>query len=337
MHGVRHISYGSPIIRVVIGIHGISRDGHLCRTEQVVTIVRLFAVVEASAQTQFHVQSLSHFHAQVGTDVVTLVIPVARTDDTALVHISDRNVIFHFLRTACQAQVVWSLGSGATHRLTPPVRTCRTVPVGFQLFLWISGSSAPRVGIVNRFIVKRSVLISIHHLRIAGHFLKTYIAVIFYLYLLFRPFLGSNQQNTVWTFKTVNSCGGIFQDRDGFDIIRVELRIITLDTVYNHQHASISANIDGSSIITGASATLYGTQTRQTSGEHIRHTGSFYFHQLIRRDGSYRTGHGSLFLNTVTYHHYLVQRLGIFLQSYFQSSLPVHPHFCCFISYIGNL
>ena len=106
MHGVRHISYGSPIIRVVIGIHGISRDGHLCRTEQVVTIVRLFAVVEASAQTQFHVQSLSHFHAQVGTDVVTLVIPVARTDDTALVHISDRHVIFHFLRTACQAQVV---------------------------------------------------------------------------------------------------------------------------------------------------------------------------------------------------------------------------------------
>ena len=31
----------------------------------------------------------------------------------------------------------------------------------------------------------------------ARHFLKAYIAVIFYLDLLFRPFLGSNQQNTV--------------------------------------------------------------------------------------------------------------------------------------------
>ena len=192
--------------------------------------------------------------------------------------ITQRNEITHFLCTTSYIQVVVLLVTYILYHFFPPVHLRESIIVraiisgSIRIFPCSNGrfgNQCPPVG-----IIRLGSVILFHGSHIIRPFgsgrrlLEAKVGSERNLRFLFQSPLGGKQDNAVCTFHTVNRSGrSIFQYRDGFYFIHIDIIEITLDAVHQHKRRSFSP----SGLTANQQRGLIGSRLR--SGVDGNHTG----------------------------------------------------------------
>ena len=155
----------------------------------------------------------------------------------------------------------------------------------------------------------------------------------------FRACLGSDQNDTVGRPRSVD-CGGcgIFQDRYGFDIVRVHIVHVPFDTIHKDQRRACirivvdsertyTTDTDTGLLRTGLAGSLHDRHSRSHSG---KGGGSVHYRTALRQFAEINRCHGAgdvrLALCAVADHHDLLQQFGILAHSDIDDITCAHRH-----------
>ena len=255
-----------------------------------------------------------------------------------------RSHVAHLFCTAIDADVVLSLETRfSVHQVMPVcvsiIVRIRTVAVLFNLFCSIKRLLAYiNICLVSQFsIFSRSCIFWQ-----LSQSLPTYQTRVVHLALTRLTTLGSNQDDTVRSLRTIDSSrSSILQYRDRFDIVRIDVVHGRFNTIHNHHRignveSTCTTYTDSTVVGTWLTTTLSNSHTRkQTLQTGRNRSNRTAFDQLVVHI-SYRTGQVSLLLSTVTYNNHFFQVHVVFLQDYVQS-LTVVLHFLSNVTYVRNL
>ena len=200
-----------------------------CREDVTSTLCRILGIFQTSGCPQLEVYILAGLDIQVGTQAV-LVITVCRISIQTIFAISSKiHIILHFFSTTGNPHVCTIQRRCTFYNFMEPIR--------INVFPWI-GMSAVTLQLFFRertrehFIQHRAILIRVRHLRNTGRLRETSTCVERdNRFTLFTAF-GRNQDNTISSTRSVDSCRGIFQHGDGFNFCRIQT-VHTTITVRN--------------------------------------------------------------------------------------------------------
>ena len=257
-----------------------------------------------------------------------------------LLHILSRSIERHFLCTTANRKTMLGIGSPILCYSIPPVgiweaNLVRTI-LDFQQSLFRIGKCSSSVLI--KLIGISSILISIQHLRDASWLRERYRTIILHLYLTSLTTLGSNEDNTIGSTRTINGSRSILQYGNTLNIIRIQATERTIgNTIYYNQwgcitHCTLTTNKNIGIISTRLTCTGIGDDTRCLTSQGISNIGSSHLTQLVTTNRRYRTSKGCLLLGTITYDNQLIQKLVVCLQS----NLATLDDGYTLISNIGN-
>ena len=311
---------------------------NLVRPTAAIIGVGVFIVVLYIWHIQANRQFLRDIHIQVRTAVELFTFRVRK--NTGLSQITDRSHIFRILGTSADIYIVFMQYTGLVSGI---------IPVCVRMSVWV-GAILKQADVFITIAVRLSVIIVdpvIQH-RIFGRTDAVYyssrawdpdISVVSNTRSTGLTAFGRYQNNSVGGFRTVDGGrGGILQDRDTFDVVRVDtVHRTALDPVDQDVgrcviQRSDTTDTDITSIFTGTAFTGCDRHTRHQSlqtGGYIRNRSACQFFACHRGYGSGQVG---FLLGTVSYHHDFVQLLRIFSQSNFKSRLSCVLNFLCQIA-----
>ena len=163
-------------------------------------------------------------------------------------------------------------------------------------------------------------------------------------------FLGSDHNNAITRTETVDGCGGIFQDGDALDVLRVQLRelevgvdtfvvvpvgIGTDDTVDDNHRGSVATEAQVGSESTGCTSGLTDEQSRDFALEGGDDIVLLCLGHILRTDGCNGAGQGLLSLGTITYNNGFIELFGVLPERYVQGRTVPDSDFLSDISNEG--
>ena len=246
------------------------------------------------------------------TEVVTLVVVTLYS--TCFIVVTYREIRLKLVRTTRDRYVI-ILSKTSLCCQIPPAEVAVAevlVPTGKCDFVSIS----ERCIIIVQFCTVHNFQVTVIYVA------DTHLNRCVYVHLTFAALLGSYHDNTIRTFRTVDSCrSSILQYSHGFDISRIQVTsAATYDnTVDNPQWLCTTAQRSLTTDYyrttgTRLARTRSYVYTRNLTVQHIFYRRSSYVLQLVALNCSHRTSQAFLTLSGVTYYDYFVQSFCVFSQ-----------------------
>ena len=344
------------------GVIGDDRDGHAVHDARggrrmgpqhgqrpdvvAVAVQRLAGVADDAADVELHVRRLGELEVQVRAVVVPVVRVVVVVGDvrdlleqTVLEHVTHGHEVADLVRTAGDVDVVLGLQEGlAEHQLVPVgVRVhdgVGTRPVGLE---GLAGEVQARVRLAVVPLVHVVVpgeIVAVALLDVGHRRLETRDGAHGDLRLAGVAALGRHDDDAVRAAHAEHRRGGgVLQDGQAFDFIRVHGVQRTLDAVHQDERARVgvgqgayAADVDLGVVFTRLAGLLDGGDARHLAGEDVGHVRHRRLHERLVVDGRERARDGRLGLGAVRDHDRGVQGLGVVPEHDRERALLAYRH-----------
>ena len=318
---------------------------------------RLPGVADHTADVELHVRGFGELEVQVGAVVIPVVgeVVVVRQaghllEQTVLVHIAHGHEIADLIRATGDVDVVLGLQEGlAEHQFGPlgvrehdRIAACAVGFDGLRLKVQVGVFTAvvPLVHIVVPGEVIAAGLADVGH-----RHLETRNGAHGDLRLAGVTALGGDDDDAVRTAHTEHRRGGgVLQDGQAFDFIRVHGVQRTLDTIDQDERRRVgvgkgtyASDVDLSVVFTRLTGLLHSGNTRHLSRQDVGNIGHRRLDQGLVVNGGQSAGHRRFGLGTVRDHHSGVDRLGVLQEHDGKRTLFTHRDHLGDITQGGNL
>ena len=162
------------------------------------------------------------------------------------------------------------------------------------------------------------ILLGIQHLWHAIYVSPTYVGIVRYLDLTLFTLLGSYQDNTIGSGRTIDGTGcGILQNVDTLDVGRVQVVDITCYTINNIKRSCVAVGTGTTDrnlkAITRLTGSRLNVNTRSLALQSAEHLCGIHLLNIITLYLNGRTGNELLLLNTITYDNNFFESLVVCL------------------------
>ena len=193
----------------------------------------VFCYVSAEVQRDFHIFDRIGLHIR--TEVRLAI--VMTLDDTVLAEITAAYEVSYLLVTAVYGHTVLLHSGGAIERCGPVSVLESVVRVTVRSHIYLLLSEVRLITVENASeVVVLHILGTVHHLRKGRSARKGHTSTIINGSLAFGTALRGDENNTRTTVHTIYGTGsGVFQDRNGCDVVSIDTSHRTLHSVYQHE------------------------------------------------------------------------------------------------------
>ena len=242
---------------------------------------------------------------------------------TTIVVVCARERELGLLRTTVQTQVVAVRKNIGTEHILLPIDSPNTlveIEVVINTIVLFERCHVAATAEERILIVRHHIVVSVHCLQALSDGLRLQITVVVNLSLTCLCTLCRDEDNTICTLRTVDSCRrSILQHSDVLNIVRrniadarsletihnVQWRVITRDgttTTHANQHFSVWRTVGRGD-----------THTGQLTAQCLRYTWNRHLHDVLTSYCSHRTRQVLLANCTVTNHYHVVQAMSLVL------------------------
>ena len=185
------------------------------------------------------------------------------------------------------------------------------------------------------------ILLGCQHLWHAIYVSPTYVGIVRYLNFALLTLLGSYQNNTIGSSRTIDSTRcRIFQYVNTLNVGRVQVIDITSHTIYDIKRSCITVGTSTTDrdlkTITRLTRSSLNINTRSLTLQSSEHLCGIHLLNIVTLHLDGRTCNEFLFLNTITYNNDLVEGLVVCLQGNIDVGLCSNFDFLCLVTDIGN-
>ena len=207
---------------------------------------RPLGFIPTSGQIHIQFQPFRKLCSQVTSQIISMIVLDTTLQQTIIAIIAEAHIILHLIRSASHRNSMRLLERQFIHKHVNPVIVCITLSPGSIQFQNIVSVFRGSLVITCPFIGQHAISISIYRFFHTRGILHTEQCRVRYSGLFGHTFFGSNNDYAISRIHTINSGRSIFQNRDTFYILRIQLckffGTFTCDTVNYHQRVTITAN-----------------------------------------------------------------------------------------------
>nr|WP_235848814.1 hypothetical protein [Parabacteroides timonensis] len=200
-----------------------------------VGIERCFGITASEVGIRRYLQPFERFKVRVDTNFFDIGFIVR--NNTVLIVITQRHQASCFFVTTTYGKTVILLQGRAVNSILPLVGFAVCDRVAFVISLPFLDKSVGIAGSLSSILESIILLLHIsdcfHVFRFVGHTLDTPVSIEIYSDLTFFSTFGCYEHNSVGGTRTVDSCRrSVFQDRNTFNIVRVDIGDTLFNTIY---------------------------------------------------------------------------------------------------------